>query len=101
VHVVVIRDDASRHDYGNQQRAINNRSARKRTGFAWRAAIQFDRYRRDEPGTRYGQAEFPGPKHQFEMILASHLAPEGQPHLNRNKKFENEQRADEALSHGG
>jgi hypothetical protein len=89
VHVVVIRDNACHHHHREQKRRVNDNSARD-------CSVCLEQVRGNrayQPGGGNGQAEFPGPEHQIQMILTTHLAPERQPYLDRDQEFDYKQRA--------
>jgi len=93
VHVVVIRDDARHHNHRNQQRAIENHPAQPH------AADQLRRDRGDQPSSRQRQAEFPGPKHQVQIVLPAHLAPEREAHVDGDQKYDDKQRTNQLRAH--
>ncbi len=53
----------------------------------------------DERGRAQRDAQFPGPEHQIEVILAAHLAPEGEHHFDGHQKLDHQKRAKHVIRH--
>jgi len=93
--VVVVGDYAGGDDNCKQESGVDDGSAGE-AGFAFK---EFGCDRGDEPRAGHSQAEFPGPEHEIEMILAAHLAPEGEPDFDGYEEFDNQERSEETICH--